>query len=429
MKAVILAGGKGTRLSEFTKEIPKPLIPINGKPVLEYGIDNFALYGIKDIIIVIGHLGHKIQEYLGDGTRLGVNISYYVETEPLGTAGALYHLRDSLSEEFVLVYGDVIFDIDLDRFICFHLGHGFTGTLAAHPNNHPYDSDVLQIRASGLVEDILKKNEKRDYYYNNCVNAGIFLFNKRIINYIAANTKQDLEKDIIAQLIPEGEICAYRTTEYMKDMGTPDRYSLVQQHVDKGIVGKKNLALKQRAIFIDRDGTINKYVGLLSKPEQLVIEDKVVEALRRINDSEFISIVITNQSVIARNLCSVEELDDIHRKLETLLGERGVYVDDIIYCPHHPDGGYPEENKALKISCRCRKPSIGMLESAAAKYNIDLASSYLIGDTTVDIQTGINANVSTVLVGTGLGGKDNLFQVAPNYYADHLLEAVDYIMK
>lgn len=429
MKAVILAGGKGTRLSEFTKEIPKPLIPINGKPVLEYGIENFALYGIKDIIIVIGHLGHKIQEYLGDGTRLGVNISYYVESEPLGTAGALYHLRDSLSEEFVLVYGDVIFDIDLDRFICFHLGHGFTGTLAAHPNNHPYDSDVLQIRASGLVEDILKKNEKRDYYYNNCVNAGLFLFNKRIINYIAANTKQDLEKDIIAQLIPEGEICAYRTTEYMKDMGTPDRYSLVQQHVDKGIVGKKNLALKQRAIFIDRDGTINKYVGLLSKPEQLVIEDKVVEALRRINDSEFISIVITNQSVIARNLCSVEELDDIHRKLETLLGERGVYVDDIIYCPHHPDGGYPEENKALKISCRCRKPSIGMLEAAATKYNIDLASSYLIGDTTVDIQTGINANVSTVLVGTGLGGKDNLFQVAPNYYADHLLEAVDYIMK
>lgn len=429
MKAVILAGGKGTRLSQFTKEIPKPLIPINGKPVLEYAIDNFAGYGIKDIIIVVGHLGHKIQEHLGDGARLGVRISYYAETEPLGTAGALYHLRDALPEEFVLVYGDVIFDIDLDRFIAYHRAQGLTGTLAAHPNNHPYDSDVLQLGAGSVVEDILKKNEKRDYYYNNCVNAGIFLFSKRILNYIAANTKQDLEKDIIAQLIPEGQICAYRTTEYMKDMGTPDRYSLVQQHLDKGIVGKKKLTSKQRAIFIDRDGTINKYVGLLSKPEQLELEDHVVEALRRINDSEFISIVITNQSVVARNLCSVEELDHIHRKLETLLGEKGVYVDDIIYCPHHPDGGYPEENKALKISCRCRKPSIGMLEAAAAKYNIDLENSYLIGDTTVDIQTGINANVSTVLVGTGLAGADNLFQAAPNYYANHLLEAVDYIIR
>ncbi|MBW7477347.1 HAD-IIIA family hydrolase [Paenibacillus oenotherae] len=429
MKAVILAGGKGTRLSEFTKEIPKPLVPVNGKSVLEYAIDNFARYGMKDIIIVIGHLGHKIQQVLGDGQELGVRISYYVEDQPLGTAGALYALKDVLTEDFVLAYGDVIFDIDLARFIAFHKQQGLTGTLAAHPNNHPYDSDVLRMKGSGVVEDILKKNEKRDFYYSNCVNAGVFVFNKRIVSYIAANTKQDLEKDVIAQLIPEGEICAYRTTEYMKDMGTPDRYGLVQRHVEKGIVGKKNLSLKQRAIFIDRDGTINKYVGLLSKPEQLEIEDRVVEALREINDSDYISIVITNQPVVARNLCSEEELGQIHRKLETLLGERGVYVDDIMYCPHHPDGGYPEENKAYKIPCSCRKPSIGMLEAAASKYNIDLASSFLIGDTTVDIQTGVNANVSTVLVSTGLGGKDNKFQVAPDYYAEHLLEAVQYIMK
>ncbi|MCX8130248.1 MAG: HAD-IIIA family hydrolase [Clostridia bacterium] len=427
MKAVILAGGKGTRLGSLTEEIPKPLINICGKPVLEYQVENYKRAGITEIILVIGHLGHKIKEYFGDGKGFGVNITYYEEQQPLGTAGALYYLKDVLTDDFVLSYGDVIFDIDFERFISFHRKMGCLASLAVHPNDHPYDSDVIKMTAAGMVEGIIGKSEKRDFYYNNCINAGVFVFSRGILDYVQENMAQDLEKNIIARAI-EGRICGYKTSEYIKDMGTPERYKLVQEHVKKGVAAKRNLAGKQKAVFLDRDGTINKYVGLLSEPEQLKIYDDVYPALNMLNSSEYLSIVVTNQPVVARNMCTVEGLENIHKKLETNLGEHRVYVDDILYCPHHPDKGYPGENKDYKIVCTCRKPAIGMIEKAALRYNIDLSESYLIGDTTVDIKTGKNAGLKTILLSRGEGGKDKKFDVVPEAYAENLLEAVKKII-
>ena len=136
----------------------------------------------------------------------------------------------------------------------------------------------------------------------------------------------------------------------------------------------------------------------------------------------------TNQPVIARGEVSVGELEDIHKKMETELGKQGAFLDDVFYCPHHPDSGYIGEIKELKFECDCRKPKIGMLTRAADKYNIDLSQSWYIGDTTVDIQTGRNAGMHTVLLCTGEGGKDRKFDVAPDYVAQDLLEAVQFIL-
>lgn len=429
MEAVILAGGMGTRLGDYTKEIPKPLVKIHEKAVLQYQIENLARYGITEIILIIGHLGYKIKEYFGDGRQLGVNIRYFEEEFPLGTAGSFYYLKNLLSDHFLVIFGDIIFDIDFNRFLNFHLEKKATGTLAVHPNNHPYDSDLLIVDDQNIVREILKKNVNRKFFYHNCVNSGLYIFRRDILNNVEENKKQDLEKNIIAKLIPEGKIYAYKTTEYIKDMGTPERFNLVQEHVRKGIVPKKNLSNKQKVIFLDRDGTINKYVGLLSKPEQLEIDEEVYEAIKMVNNSEYLSIVITNQPVVARNLCSIEELENIHRKLETDLGKKGVYIDEIYYCPHHPDKGYPEENKEFKIDCNCRKPNIGLIERAVNRYNIDLSQSYLIGDSTIDIQTGQNANLKKILLSTGQGGKDNKYNVIPDFYANNLLEAVRIIIK
>jgi D,D-heptose 1,7-bisphosphate phosphatase len=429
MIAVILAGGKGTRLSEFTKDIPKPLIELCGKPVLEYQITNLRNSGINEIILVIGYLGDKIKEYFGTGEKFGVKIRYFEETLPLGTAGALYYLKNELTDNFILIYGDVLCDIDFSRFYKYHIQKGNSlCTLSVHPNNHPFDSDLVVLDSNDVVKEIIRKNEKRDYYYNNCVNAGVFIVSKDIVSYIEENKKQDFEKDIILKLIDNNRIYGYRTTEYIKDMGTPDRFLLVQEHIKNGVVNKKNLANPQKAIFLDRDGTINKHVGLVYKEEQLVIEDDVYEALKIVNNSEYISIVITNQPVVARNLCSIEQLENIHKKMETLFGEKGVYVDDIYYCPHHPDKGYPEENKDYKIECNCRKPKIGMIQEAMAEYNIDLSNSYFIGDTTIDIQTGINAGLKTILLATGEGGKDKKFNVESDYNFPSLLDAVKHIV-
>ena len=157
--------------------------------------------------------------------------------------------------------------------------------------------------------------------------------------------------------------------------------------------------------------------------------DGVSKAIKKMNESGYLTIVVTNQPVVARGLCQIEDVERIHRKMETLLGQEGVYLDDICYCPHHPDKGYPEENPAYKIPCHCRKPDIGMLEDCVRKYNIDLAASWVVGDTTVDIQTGKNAGTKTALVLTGDAGKDGKYHVQPDLVARDLLEAIKEITK
>lgn len=186
---------------------------------------------------------------------------------------------------------------------------------------------------------------------------------------------------------------------------------------------------KNKCIFLDRDGTINVYKGLIYKKEDIELEKNAADAIKMINDNEYLCIVVSNQPVVARNLCSLEQAWDINRELEKLLYKaNGAYLDDIYICPHHPHKGYPEENKEYKIECDCRKPKIGMILEAARKYNIDLSESYIIGDTTIDIMTGKNAGLKTVLVKTGLGGQDKVCDVKANFVAKDLLKAIKIII-
>ena len=181
-------------------------------------------------------------------------------------------------------------------------------------------------------------------------------------------------------------------------MGTPDRYEKVCQDVVTGKVARLNKRYARAAVFLDRDGVINKEVKFLHKPEQLELIPGAADAIRLINQKGYLAIVVTNQPVIARNMCSIEELETIHATLETMLGKEHAYLDAIYYCPHHPDGGYPEERKEYKIVCNCRKPKPGMILQAARDWNIDLSQSYMIGDSENDVKAGINAGVSLSLI-------------------------------
>ena len=174
-------------------------------------------------------------------------------------------------------------------------------------------------------------------------------------------------------------------------MGTPDRYEAVCRDMRQGTVARRNKQHPRPAVFLDRDGVITKEVHLLHRPEQLQLVEGAAEAIRRINRSDYLAVIVTNQPVIARNLCSIEELEHIHATLETMLGKEHAYVNAIYYCPHHPDGGYPEERKEYKIKCDCRKPAPGMLLQAARDWNIDLSASYMIGDSERDVLAGENA--------------------------------------
>lgn len=431
MQAVIMAGGKGTRLRSITNdEIPKPMASVAGKPILEWQFECLKKQGITDIILIIGHLGEKIREYFKDGSKFGLNIQYIEETMPLGTAGALSMLPPILTDDlFLLIFGDVLFDIDIERMKKYHIQKQAVATLFVHPNTHPFDSDLVICDKDGKIEKFDSKHNVRNYWYHNCVNAGFYLMNKSICDYVPVGQKMDLEKELLSSLMEkEHDIYAYCSPEYIKDVGTVERIKKAEDELVSGFINRRNLKNRQRAIFIDRDGTINKKNGLIYKEEQFELEDCAVEAIKAINESGYLAIVITNQPVVARGLCQEDDVVYIHKKMETLLGQDGVYLDDIRYCPHHPDKGYPEENPDYKIKCNCRKPDIGLIKECEEKYNIDLLQSWIIGDTTIDIKTGNNANLKTALVLTGDAGTDKKYEVKPDITANNLKEAVEKIL-
>ena len=429
MKAVIMAGGKGTRLQSIAKNIPKPMVPILNRPILEYQIDSLKKSGITDVIIIIGYLGNIIRKHFCNGERYGVSIEYIVENMPLGTAGALYYLKGKIKDDFILVFGDLIFDIDFNRFMAFHKKSDAIISLYGHPNTHPYDSDVIIANEQNRVIKIESKNVERPFFYHNFVNAGLYCLSPQLLNEITNPEKLDLEKNLIIEQIKKKRVYAYRSTEYVKDMGTPDRLNAVVRDIQNKIVTSRNLKNKQKAIFLDRDGTINQYVGFLKNIDDFKLISGVAEAIKIINQSQYLAIVATNQPVIARGEVTFSSLEEIHKKMETELGKQGAYLDDLFFCPHHPDKGYKDEVKELKIDCSCRKPKIGMLLQAAEKYNINLSQSWYIGDTSVDIQTGINAGMKTILVKTGQAGRDRKYNAAATFEADTLYEAAKRIMK
>lgn len=428
MQAVIMAGGRGTRLSSVLKDIPKPMVNFAGRPLLAHQIENLRSNGITDIILVIGYLGEVIREYFGDGRKFGVNINYFTETEPLGTAGALYYLKEQLTEDFLLVFGDLYFDINFRRFYDFHKSKNARMTLYAHPNSHPCDSDLIVANKDGVITAWSFKNTERPDYYNNLVNAGVYVISPSILGKIPPGRKTDLEKDFIVPSISEGRIYAYRSTEYVKDIGTPERLRKAEADFQSGITGQRNLEKKQKCIFLDRDGTVNRHVGFLQEAEQMVLESSAAEAIRLINESEYLAIIISNQPVIARGECTLEELEHIHERMYALLGQEGAYVDDLYFCPHHPDRGFKGEIIELKVHCNCRKPGTGMIERAAQEHNLDLQASWIIGDTTVDIQTGRNAGLKTGLVLTGEAGRDGKYDVKPDLVQKDLLSCVKHIL-
>ena len=431
MKAVIQAGGKGTRISEITGDvIPKPMLEISGYPILYHQMMNLKKNGITDITVIIGHLGNVIKDYFGDGKQFGLNISYVEEDpqKPLGTAGSLYFLKDKLKENFVFLLADVFIDIDFEKMEQYHISNNADVTLLTHPNGHPFDSDLV-VEEGGVVKAFdYKSNDRTTYNYKNLVNAGIMIFSPSVFKYLTELRKYNYEKDIIVPLINEGKVVSYKSSEYAKDMGTPERYRRVQEDYNSGICDAKNLANKQKAIFLDRDGTINEYVGFLRKEEDFRLIPGVSEAIKKINNSGYLAIVVTNQPVIARGEVTEEELEEIHKKMETLLGLDGAYIDDIYYCPHHPDKGFEGEIPELKIECDCRKPKTGMLEKAAREHNIDLSSSIMIGDSTLDIKMAENAGMQSVLLKTGQKGEDGKYEVSPTLIAEDLNDAINKII-
>lgn len=411
MKTVLMAGGKGKRISSVASDIPKPMIKVEGVPVLEREIICLRDQGFTELILTVSHKASQIIEYFGDGKNLGVSIEYFIENQPLGNAGALFMLKDKLTDPFLLLNADAVFDVDFNRFVAFHRSHDGIVTLFTHPNSHPYDSGVIVADQTGVVQQWFTKEDERPRWYQNRVNAGLHVIDPKVLEICGVDAdnvgmeidgkrvKVDLDRQILKPLCGTGMMFCYDSPEYVKDMGTPDRYEAVCKDFHDGVVSAKNLRNKQKAVFIDRDGTINRYVGFLRSIDDFELLPNVAEAVRKINSSGYLAIVVTNQPVIARGEVTYGQLQEIHNKMETLLGAEGAYLDKIYFCPHHPHKGYEGEVPELKVDCECRKPKPGLLLKAAEDFNIDLANSWMIGDGENDIKAGKAAGCKTALIG------------------------------
>ena len=429
MKVAIIAWWKWTRL--WFSDIPKPMVKVAWKPILEYQIELAKRYWFKDIIILSWYLSDVITEYFWDWSKFWVNIEHIVEEVPLGTAWAVKQLEWKVNERFFVFYGDTIMDIDLEKMINFDKENlDSLWTLLVHPNNHPYDSDLIELNRDSTIKHLHPKPHPEWEYYHNCVNAALYILSPEVFKYIPSSESSDLWKHIFPAIINDWKILRwYKTHEYIKDMWTPERLKQVEWDILSWKVERLNKSNKQKAIFLDRDGVINKEVDNLHDINDLEILPWVSEWLSMINKSEYLSLIVTNQPMIAKWMLTEEKLDEVHKKMESIIWKDGAYVDDIYYCPHHPDKWFEWEIPELKMDCNCRKPKIWMIEKAISQYNIDVNQSFIIGDSTRDIQTWKNAWLKTILVRTWYAWNDWKYEVEPDFVFDDLNQACSFIIK
>ncbi|MGC3989247.1 MAG: HAD-IIIA family hydrolase [Chthoniobacteraceae bacterium] len=423
---VIISGGLGTRLRTVLGDLPKPMAEIAGKPLLQHQIECAARYGFTDVLLLTSYRSEVIEQFFGNGEKFGVRLAYCVDETPLGTAGAVLAAREALQDRFAVSYGDTLFDLDLDRMWKWHEQHQAEVSLLLHPNDHPHDSDLVEMDRDRRVLAFHGYPHPEGLLVRNCVNAAFYILEKAALaGYPVPEGKLDFGKELFPRMVAEGRrIFGYESREYIKDMGTPERLEKVRRDFASGKVRQRNFAHPVPAVFLDRDGTVVRDPGWINDPATLELLPGAGEAIRRLNRSEYLTVLVTNQPVIARGECDEATLERIHARMEALLGADGAFLDAIYYCPHHPDSGFPGERPELKIKCNCRKPAPGMLLQAAEELNIDLARSWMIGDSWRDIDAGAAAGVRNLLI-----GESELKKAEPAARVIDLQEAVELVLK
>jgi histidinol-phosphate phosphatase family protein len=421
---VVLAGGKGTRLASVTGGLPKPLVPINGIAVLERILRHAEKACFEEAVVLLGSQADLIERSLRTGSHK-IALRIVRESMPLGTAGAVLSAFELLRENFLVVYADVLMDIDLVRFCNFHAARVADVTLFCHPNDHPGDSDLVDVDEGGRICQFFPHPHSENLATRNLVNAALYCIRKSsLAAWRAHEPPLDFARELFPSMLERGaRMHGYLSREYIKDMGTPERLSRVERDLEAGLVANSRMDRSIPAVFFDRDGVVNVERGHIASENDVELYPGVAEALKLLKDAGYLCVVVTNQPVVARGECSMGTLQRIHGRIDMLLGRSGAYFDAWYVCPHHPDRGFPSEIENLKISCNCRKPATGLLEQCQKDLNVNLESSWVIGDQTRDIQMAKNAGLRSILVTTGFAGKDGKYNIQPLHIADDCLHA------
>ena len=431
-QVVILAGGMGSRLAAATGGLPKPLVPVCGTTILGRQLALARDSGLERAVLLLGRDAHRIIDWIAEHPVTGLRIDCLVEPEPLGNGGAVLHALPRLDSRFLLFFADQVMDFDVGRFIAHHAASDNDVTILVHPNDHPHDSDLLEVDETGRVTAVHRPPHPLDRPRRNVVNAATYVVERHSLETVAARAprRADLARDLLPLLITAGaRVAAYRSREYVKDMGTPERLAKVTHDLQDGTVAARRAANRMPAILLDRDGTVNVEVGRITRPDDLRLVPGIGPAINLAHAAGYLVGVVTNQAIVARGEVTRAELDTIHGRMEMLLAESRAFVDGLYVCPHHPDRGFPGEVAELKGPCGCRKPATGLVDQAIAELGIDQTRTWLIGDTTSDVQCAVAAGLFCVLVDTGHAGGDGRFPTATALRFPTAPAAIEFIVR
>ena len=225
--AIVLAGGKGTRLKDITMDTPKPLVDFLGKPLLDYQLTFIKQQGIKNVILTLGYGADVIQEFCDAHDNFGLNIDYFIEDNPMGTAGIVVANQHMLSEQFFVIYSDTFLGVNFKKFADYHNHNQAMCSVFLYPTDHPEDSDLFELDDNQYLQQIHPAPHDKDH--QNLSNQALYVMNKEILKNLSfAKQNIDFVKDIFTQCLEKDiKIKGYVCDDYIKDLGTPERYAQV----------------------------------------------------------------------------------------------------------------------------------------------------------------------------------------------------------
>lgn len=405
-QAVILCGGKGTRLGADFSHLPKPLVPVEGVPLLDRILGVVAAAGVGEVLLAAGHLGHLIEERYEQYNPWGLEIRTHIEKTPLGTAGCLLEVADQLDDHFVLLYGDVFLDFDLGALIRQHEESRPNATVLVRQSDHPADSDLVDLEmTTGKVRAFLPKATRDPAgCYRNWGNAAVYCCSRRLLEVIPAGRFSDIATDAFPALLVRGGVIrahALEDTGFVKDMGTPSRLQEVERYWSRRQRARAAALAPQRikAVILDRDGVLVENREPLTIPGDITPMPGAFKGLAALHQAGITCLVATNQPWIARGLLTESQLATVHAVLASMVEEAGGKLTEILHSPYHPETHHREGIPELRRSSECRKPRPGMLFTLMERHGFDPSETVMIGDSKVDIVAGKNAGVRTILVG------------------------------
>ncbi|GFI16233.1 D-glycero-beta-D-manno-heptose-1,7-bisphosphate 7-phosphatase [Lachnospiraceae bacterium] len=397
-QVVVLMGGLGTRLG--LKDCPKAIADIEGIPFFNYQLQLLKRWRFHKFLFLVGYMADSIENYYGDGSNFQVEIQYsYDGSKQLGTGGALWNARNKLEDEFLLIYGDSFMDIDYQETVYRYWSAkrtGKKGIMTILKNEDSYDrSNVVYKEGRILLYD--KVNKVKDMLY---IDYGVSMLSKEILDEDMSRIEFDLA-DVLRKLSKSQELGAQVVTKRFYEIGTPRTKMEFCEYV------KKRFGADRKAVFLDRDGVINELVynedtEWLDSPfseKEFIYRDDVIDILKKIQQQGYYIFIVSNQPAAAKGKVELEKIYNLNLWIIEDLRSKGISVEFLNVCPHHPVGSPKSKYRFLIRECNCRKPKEGLITDLMKVYQIDKSCTYMVGDSYTDIIAGKKSGIKTVFLG------------------------------